>query len=343
MVLKALGESVSKIILAFVEYSLKCCAFLAAVITLGAKGSLFGKVLSGFTSFPAVLIAGPQASQQLVDMGSIIADYNSQPLGKFTEIHGANALDGIMLTLNQSVLFIENISRNFVDNPFATLSATLIVFFTLFLTGFLLGFIRRSGNVPFRFQLEQRLWGKLFGEGRTEELTKQEIIDEKPEPVAQDSDPVPVKEESLDSTSEATDRPEVESMALIPYPDAPPKTEDDQVKVDVQVEKNVNEFTGKTADIEEEPETETSSEIEKEETVETKILKEKEIDQNSGSQDSNKRVTRELKNVEPDPTAKSTLEKEINQAKKHDAEDASDESMVQKDYSLQEYLQMARS
>ncbi len=160
---KALSRRFGRILLAILEPVFKYCGVVAAVITLGTKGSYTEKFVSGISSLPAFFMKFGEIYQHLVEMGTTLSE-TSPVAYNLTEVYGASTVEGLLVSLNGLVLFPGTINQNFAEAPFITLGASISVFLTFFLVAVISGFFRRGGQDKFWSQVEKELWNRFFAD-----------------------------------------------------------------------------------------------------------------------------------------------------------------------------------
>ncbi|MFH5885653.1 hypothetical protein ACG2F4_15185 [Halalkalibaculum sp. DA3122] len=335
MTLKIFGEFVSKIVLAVVEFVVKCGAVLASLLTLGSQGSFADRVLYSFSAFPALLEHISEVSAQLRNMESTIPDYTTLSPAEFADLHGTGAFDSIMLILNGATKFLVAVHRNLEAAPLTTLAAAGTMFCSIFAVSVLLGFIRRAGEDSVWIRAERRLWKKLTKQEKREPEDKLETAappggkssniesEPEPEPDAGDGEGEGMgpgeREKSPDpsaSTTSGSPSLAVEGVRG-DASDLPVDTRADDFKEKQSTVSTTDDQQSKTGDLEsakgdkraEEPGTKGTALLASEEEIHTE----------------------------------SKLEEELANAGKAKAGDSQSDLESPQEYSLQEYLERARS
>jgi len=153
---------VAKTVLFLLEYLFKLAAGIIAMIVLGAGGSFFGKVGTGFGSIGSVLHQIAEWPDRLTYIGTVIQDYNTLTAATFNERYGGNALNRVMELLNEGVAYGQAVYENITRQPVATIVATLLVFLLLYITGRACRFYRQKGQGSFLTKKERELGQRVF-------------------------------------------------------------------------------------------------------------------------------------------------------------------------------------
>ena len=144
------------------EYILKFTAGVTGVVVLGAPGSFFGKLGTGFTSITEVFYRITSWPDQAVYLGNVIRDYNSLTASTFNQKYGGDAINQLMEYLNGAVAYVQSVYENIVGQPFATVSATLLVFLFFYILGRILRFIRQRGRGSYIIRKEREIGDRIF-------------------------------------------------------------------------------------------------------------------------------------------------------------------------------------
>lgn len=156
------GRVVGKFFLAFLEYSFKLCAVVAAGITIGTKGTFADKITNGFDSLSLTLRQMLDVPGKLMEMGTLVHDFNTQPADVFTSTYGVGATNNLLLTLNRVIEYFIGVYENFSRSPLVTATAMLLIFLTFYLLAWVLRFTRQNGRGSFLVRLERKLAEKTF-------------------------------------------------------------------------------------------------------------------------------------------------------------------------------------
>ncbi|MDZ7658705.1 hypothetical protein [Fodinibius sp.] len=152
----------SKPILFLLEYLFKLAAGVIALIVLGAGGSFFSKVGTGFGSMGNVLRQIAEWPDRLTYISTVIQDYNTLTAATFNERYGGDALNRVMELLNEGVAYGEAVYQNLSRQPVATIIATLIVFLLFYISGRACRFYRQKGQGSFLTKKERELGKRVF-------------------------------------------------------------------------------------------------------------------------------------------------------------------------------------
>lgn len=158
-----MGRAAGKFFLAALEYSFKLCAIVAAAIAIGSKGALSDKITHAFGMLSMTLRQMVEVPGKLMEMGTVIHDYNTQSASVFTEMHGIDAAGNLLYTLNKGIEYFIGVYENFSRGPLATLTAMLLVFLTFYVLAWVLRFARQKGQGSFLVRLERSLAERIFG------------------------------------------------------------------------------------------------------------------------------------------------------------------------------------
>jgi hypothetical protein len=151
----------AKPFLFLLEYLFKLSAGVIAMIVMGAEGSFFGKLSTGFGSITGILRRVAEWPERLSYLGTVIQDYNTLTAATFNERYGGQAVNRVMESLNEGVAYGQAVYQNFALQPFATIIATLIAFLIFYVIGRMCRFFRQKGQGSFLVKKEREL-GKQF-------------------------------------------------------------------------------------------------------------------------------------------------------------------------------------
>lgn len=152
----------AKPILFLLEYLFKLSAGVIAAIVLGAGGSFFGKLGTGFGSIAGVLRQIAEWPERLAYLGKVIQDYNTLTASTFNERYGGEAMNRVMESLNEGVVYGQAVYQNLTHQPLATIVATLIAFLIFYLIGRTCRFFRQKGQGSFLIKKERELGKRVF-------------------------------------------------------------------------------------------------------------------------------------------------------------------------------------
>jgi len=152
----------AKPILFMLEYLFKLTAGVIAMIVLGAGGSFFSKVSTGFGSIGNVLHQITAWPDRLTYISTVIQDYNTLTAATFNERYGGDALNRVMELLNEGVTYIQTVYQNLTRQPVETIVATLLVFLLFYIIGRACRFYRQKGQGSFLTKKERELGKRVF-------------------------------------------------------------------------------------------------------------------------------------------------------------------------------------
>lgn len=156
------GRITGRFFLLFLEYCFKISALIVASITLAAKGSFGTKLAAGFTSLSPALRRIVEAPGKISETATIINDYNTLSAAVFSERYGGQAIDSVLIFLNEGILYFQAIYQNMVQQPLVTLIAAGIAFITLYLLGRILRFARQKGRGSYIHRIERKIGDRVF-------------------------------------------------------------------------------------------------------------------------------------------------------------------------------------
>lgn len=152
----------AKPVLLLLEYLFKLSAGVIAVIVLGAGGSFFSKLGTGFASMSGVLHQIAEWPDRLAYLGTVIQDYNTLTASAFNERYGGEAMNRVMESLNEGVAYGQAVYQNLADQPVATIVATLLVFLLFYAIGRVCRFFRQKGQGSYLVKKERELGRQVF-------------------------------------------------------------------------------------------------------------------------------------------------------------------------------------
>jgi hypothetical protein len=144
------------------EYIFKFAAGVTSIIVLGAQGSFFGKVGTGFGSLIDVLYQIIAWFERLSYIGTVIRDYNTLTASAFNERYGGQAINRVMESLNEAVTYFQIVYQNLSNQPFATLTATLMVFLFFYFFARTSRFLRQRGKGSYLVRKEREIGDRIF-------------------------------------------------------------------------------------------------------------------------------------------------------------------------------------
>lgn len=157
----------TKPLLFLLEYIFKLSAAIATIIVLGAKGSFFVKLGTGFGSLLSVYDQLLEWPDKMTYLGTVIHDYNTLTASAFNQRYGGQALNRTMESLNEGVLYIQAVYENLAEQPIATVIAALIAFLVLYLLGRIFRFVRQRGEGSYLIRKERELGNRIFNKDTT--------------------------------------------------------------------------------------------------------------------------------------------------------------------------------
>jgi len=157
----------SKPILFLLEYLFKFTAGVISMIVLGAGGSFFSKISTGFGSIGKVLQQIAEWPDRLTYFSTLIQDYNTLTASTFNQRYGGDAINRVMELLNEAVAYGQAVYQNITQQPVATIVATLLVFLLLYIIGRACRFYRQKGQGSFLVKKERQLGKRVFDQPET--------------------------------------------------------------------------------------------------------------------------------------------------------------------------------
>ena len=162
MKLSVFFAAAGKIGLFLLEYIFKVFAGIISMIVLGAQGSFFLKLGTGFSSLLNVVYELFEIPGKLAYLGNVIHDYDTLTASAFNQRYGGDAINRVMESLNEGVAYFQSVYQNLAQQPIATLMATLIAFLIFYLIGRTFRFIRQKGEGSILVKLERKLGRLIF-------------------------------------------------------------------------------------------------------------------------------------------------------------------------------------
>lgn len=144
------------------EYLLKFSAGVISLIVLGDPGSFWGKLGTGYGSLLNVYEKIAEWPENVVYMGSVIHDYNTLTASAFNQRYGGEALNRVMDTLNNAVVYFQAVYQNLSHEPASTVVATIIAFLSFYLTARVCRFIRQRGQGSYIVRKEREFGDRIF-------------------------------------------------------------------------------------------------------------------------------------------------------------------------------------
>ena len=156
------GKIALNLILWPVEYLLKFTSTVAAAIVLGTAGPFSTKVASGFGSLIPTIRQLFDVPERLTQIATVIYDYNTLTAANFNERYGGQAVNRVLQSLNEGVLYFQEVYRNLTIQPLSTVIATILVFLVLYMSGRVVRFTRQKGQGSIFNRMERRLGDRIF-------------------------------------------------------------------------------------------------------------------------------------------------------------------------------------
>lgn len=144
------------------EYIFKLSAGITTLIVVGAQGSFFGKLGTGFGSLIAVLYKIAEWPDRLSYVGTVIRDYNTLTASAFHQRYGGQAINSVMESLNDAVLYFQSVYQNLANQPFATIIASLLAFLSFYICARVFRFIRQKGKGSYLVRKEREIGKRIF-------------------------------------------------------------------------------------------------------------------------------------------------------------------------------------
>lgn len=149
-------------ILFLLEYFFKISGSVAAFIAVGAEGSFFSKLFSGYGSLVPALYRIFEFPEKSRFIANVIQDYNTLTASAFNRQYGGQAVNTVMETLNKAVIYLQSIYENISQQPVSTLLAGGFAFLSLYVIGRSLCFIRQKGQGSYLDRVERKLGDRVF-------------------------------------------------------------------------------------------------------------------------------------------------------------------------------------
>ena len=162
MKLSVFFAAAGKIGLFLLEYIFKVFAGIISMIVLGAQGSFFLKLGTGFSSLLNVVYELFEIPGKLAYLGNVIHDYDTLTASAFNQRYGGDAINRVMESLNEGVAYFQSVYQNLAQQPIATLMATTIAFLFFYLIARTFRFIRQKGEGSILVKLERKLGRLIF-------------------------------------------------------------------------------------------------------------------------------------------------------------------------------------
>ncbi|MGM0588012.1 MAG: hypothetical protein ACQETE_06350 [Bacteroidota bacterium] len=144
------------------EYLFKICSGVVAAIVLGARGSFFDKLGTGFGSLGNVIYKLLDWPERLEYFGAVINDYHTLTASRFHQQYGGQALDGLMDYLNEAVTYAQMVGQNLTQQPLGTLLATALAFLTFYFCARMCRFVRQRGTGSYLVRKEREWGARIF-------------------------------------------------------------------------------------------------------------------------------------------------------------------------------------
>lgn len=153
---------ISNVFLFFLEYFFKLSSGVVSLIVIGASGSFSSKLGTGFASLLPTLMHVTEFPQKFSNTMDVINDYNTLTAASFNQRYGGQALNQVMISMNDGVAYFQGVYQNLSQQPVATILAVTVAFSSLYLIGRGLCFIRQKGQGSYITRLERKLGYRLF-------------------------------------------------------------------------------------------------------------------------------------------------------------------------------------
>lgn len=149
-------------ILFLIEYVFKFLAGVGAAIVLAADGSLWAKLGTGYASVIPAIRQLTNFPEQWAYLSTVIEDYNTLTAAAFNQRYGGQAINALLVQLNEGVSYLQAIYQNIISSPISTILATLIIFLSLYLIGRISRFVRQKGQGSILDRAERKLGDQVF-------------------------------------------------------------------------------------------------------------------------------------------------------------------------------------
>lgn len=153
-----------KPILWVLEYFLKAFAGVAAFIVLAAEGSFISRVGTAFLSVDEMLNNIVEWPSKIAFMNEVVSDYHTLTAARFNSKYGSQALDTVLIYLNDALLFIQRVYENITQFPVRSIISTLFIFLFFYSIARSLRFLRQKGQGSLLTQKEREWGNKIFSE-----------------------------------------------------------------------------------------------------------------------------------------------------------------------------------
>lgn len=162
MNLERIVKVITNAFLFFLEYFFKFSSGVTGLIVLGAGGSFFVKLATGFGSVLPALARLFEFPQTFINTTTIINDYNTLTAAAFNQRYGTQAVNHVMESMNVGVAYFHSVYQNLAWQPVETVFAVALAFSSLYLIGRGICFIRQKGQGSCITRLERKLGCRIF-------------------------------------------------------------------------------------------------------------------------------------------------------------------------------------
>ncbi|MEX0684969.1 MAG: hypothetical protein WD267_09135 [Balneolales bacterium] len=152
----------NNIVLFLLEYFLKVSSGIAGLIVLGADGSFFTKLVTGYHSLLPVIGEIIKFPERMTYTWTVVDDYNTLTAASFNQRYGAQAVNHVMVSMNDGVAYFQSVYQNLAFQPIGTVFAFLVAFLSLYLLGRGICFIRQKGQGSYLAQMERKMGNRVF-------------------------------------------------------------------------------------------------------------------------------------------------------------------------------------
>ncbi|MDR8392292.1 hypothetical protein NC796_14155 [Aliifodinibius sp. S!AR15-10] len=260
----------------------------------------------------------------------------------------------LVSTINELIFFVGNANHNLSTDLMGTLVAMLLAFLPIYVGGALVGFVRRGGEDLLWIRMEKKLWKWHFEDeqvnkiDKTDSETTTEVsVPEKKLAVVNAQHKIQQKPTVLEKEQKQL------GQGFTEEPCPSPETVDsvakgsDEMDLDIQVEHDIKEFDEYSDDEVPKPENE-KLETERSEPREYEEFGDGGLEAKESERDFTEENDSEDGLLEEEHDSECRVENELGKELSEAEESTSDEgeeeeSEIQNDYSLKEYLQLARS
>jgi len=149
-------------VLFLLEYTFKFITGVVSLIVLGSQGSFYVKLGTGFGSLLNVLSGIMEWPGKLIYLGNVIRDYNTLTASNFNQRYGGEAMNRVMESLNESVAYFQSVYQNLINQPVATVLATLLAFIVFYFFARSFRFVRQGGEGSYLVRKERNLGKRIF-------------------------------------------------------------------------------------------------------------------------------------------------------------------------------------